>query len=114
MVRSVVKVLDILELLAEEPGRRRMLGEITGRTGLGASAAAKILQTLAARGYVVQEARRKGYRLGPMVGFLGRGAAHRGDLAAVAEPVVRRLARKVLGIATVVTICQVQSADCGS
>ncbi len=106
MIKSVLKIFDILELLAEEPERRHMLAEISARSGLNPGTAAGLLKTMLARGYVEQEAKKKGYRLGSMVSFLGRGLPHRGDVAAVAEPAARTLAEKVCGTVTVVTMQQ--------
>jgi DNA-binding IclR family transcriptional regulator len=104
MIQPVMKSLDMLELLAEEPERRYMLAEIAARTGLKLPSAAKVLQTLVERGYVEQAEAKKGYRLGRMVSILVSRVAHRADIGAVAEPLVRLLAGKTGGRAMVVTM----------
>jgi IclR family acetate operon transcriptional repressor len=106
MVKLVEKIYDIMEHLAEDPERTYMLKEIAARSGMIPNTAGNILRTMVARGYVVQGEYKRGYRLGSMVSFLARGLPHRGDVAAVAEPEARKLAEKVCGTVTVVTMYQ--------
>ena len=61
-IRSVEKVIDILELLCQEsPGLP--LSELAGRLDLNASTAHHLLATLKARGLVTQDERSKAYRI---------------------------------------------------
>lgn len=62
-IRSVDKVVDILELLSTE-SRGLPLGEIAGRLGLNVSTVHHLLATLRNRGMVAQDERSKAYRLG--------------------------------------------------
>lgn len=62
-IRSVDKVVDILELLAHE-GQGLALGDLAKRLDLNASTAHHLLATLKARGLVAQDERTKIYRIG--------------------------------------------------
>jgi DNA-binding IclR family transcriptional regulator len=62
-IRSVEKVIDILELLARE-GHGMALGEIAKRLDLNASTAHHLIATLRHRGLVSQDERTKMYRIG--------------------------------------------------
>ncbi|MGH2560886.1 MAG: IclR family transcriptional regulator [Thermomicrobiales bacterium] len=72
VIRSVDKVVDILELLAEE-SRGLPLTEIARRLGLNVSSVHHLMATLRARGIVTQDDRTKDYRIGyGLVGLVGR------------------------------------------
>lgn len=62
-IRSVEKVIDILELLARE-GQGLALGEIAKRLDLNPSTAHHLIATLKQRGLVVQDERTRVYRIG--------------------------------------------------
>ena len=62
-IRSVDKVVDILEVLSRE-SRGLALGELAKRLDLNASTAHHLLGTLKARGIVAQDERTKTYRIG--------------------------------------------------
>jgi IclR family transcriptional regulator, KDG regulon repressor len=62
-IRSVDKVVDILEVLSRE-SRGLALGELAKRLDLNASTAHHLLATLKARGIVAQDERTKTYRIG--------------------------------------------------
>jgi DNA-binding IclR family transcriptional regulator len=62
-IRSVDKVVDILEVLSWE-SHGLALGELAKRLDLHASTAHHLLATLKARGLVVQDERSKSYRIG--------------------------------------------------
>lgn len=71
-IRSVEKVVDILELLSRE-SRGIALGDLAGRLGMNASTAHHLLATLKGRGIVVQDERSKAYRIGySLVGLVNR------------------------------------------
>ncbi|MGH2533234.1 MAG: IclR family transcriptional regulator [Thermomicrobiales bacterium] len=72
VIRSVDKVVDILELLAEE-SRGLPLTEIARRLGLNVSSVHHLMATLKARDIVAQDERTKSYRIGyRLVGLAGR------------------------------------------
>jgi DNA-binding IclR family transcriptional regulator len=89
-IKSVVKVLDILEYLASA---RRPVGvsEVARAVNFHVSTAHRLLRTLASRGYVEQEAALRQYVLGPRL--LALSGAYRGGemLVQVARPELERL-----------------------
>lgn len=84
-VKSVAKVLDILEHLGAAKGGVSV-SDLARGTGLNISTAHRLLQTLLARGFAVQLASSKGYVLGPRVFHLGSAYLQGSDLAAIAQP----------------------------
>ncbi|HPJ99613.1 MAG TPA: helix-turn-helix domain-containing protein, partial [Candidatus Hydrogenedentes bacterium] len=61
--KTLQKGLLILEALAEE-ARDFSLAEVAAMSALGKSQACRLLQTLAAMGYVVRDPRTRRYRIG--------------------------------------------------
>jgi DNA-binding IclR family transcriptional regulator len=84
-VKSVVKVLDILEHLGAAQGAVSV-SELARATGLNVSTAFRLLQTLMARGYVEQERHNRGYFLGPRIFQMGSAYLQGSDLATIARP----------------------------
>lgn len=62
-IRSVEKVIDILELLARESDGLA-LGDLSRRLNLNASTAHHLIATLRGRGFIAQDERTKSYRIG--------------------------------------------------
>lgn len=89
-VQSVGRALDILEALSGE----QALGvvELAGQVGLAQGTAHRLLSTLAARGYVRQDADRR-YHLGLAAGRLADRSQR--ELTAVALPHLRALVERV-------------------
>lgn len=111
-VKSVTKVLDILECLGA--GRRPMsVSEVARATSINVSTAHRLLQTLARRGYIEQRAETRSYALGPRLLELGSAYAGNQDLLRAALPHLEALRDQVhetihLGILSggdVVEIC---------
>jgi IclR family transcriptional regulator, KDG regulon repressor len=84
-VKSVVKVLDILEHLGASQ-RTVSVSDLSRATGLNVSTAFRLLQTLMGRGYVEQERSNRGYLLGPRIFQMGSAYLQGSDLAAIARP----------------------------
>jgi IclR family KDG regulon transcriptional repressor len=84
-VKSVVKVLDILEHLGGVQGAVSV-SDLARATGLNVSTAFRLLQTLMARGYVEQERHNRGYFLGPRIFQMGSAYLQGSDLASIARP----------------------------
>jgi DNA-binding IclR family transcriptional regulator len=84
-VKSVSKVLDLLEHLGAARGPRSV-SDIARDTGLNVSTAFRQLQTLVARGFVEQDAGHRGYALGPRLYQLASAYLKGSDLAALARP----------------------------
>ncbi len=95
MIEAVVKALDIMEFLAEEPERSHALSEIAGHLKLNQATCSHTLKTLVERAYVEQMGAKKGYRLGPMIYSMTRRGPYRKDLVSAAEPLMRQLAREI-------------------
>ena len=101
-VQSVAKVLDILECIGAGKGPVSV-SEIARATGFHVSTAFRLLQTLAARGYVEQHSADRSYTLGPRIFQLGSAYLERSDLATLVRPHLEAL-RDVLGETVYLTI----------
>jgi DNA-binding IclR family transcriptional regulator len=84
-VKSVIKVLDILEHLGSSR-RAVSVSDLARATGLNVSTAFRLLQTLMGRGYAEQERSNRGYLLGPRFFQMGSAYLQGSDLAAIARP----------------------------
>lgn len=93
-IKSVAKVLDILEYLADA-GRPVGASEVARAVGFHVSTTHRLLRTLAARGYVDQHAARRSFVLGPQLHALGSAYAGAG-LVQIARPEIEAL-RDALG-----------------
>ena len=89
-IKSVGKVLDILEFLADA---RRPVGvsEVARAVNFHVSTAHRLLRTLAARGYVDQDGPLRHYVLGPRLLALSGAYRSSGMLLQVARPELERL-----------------------
>ena len=84
-VKSVVKVLDILEHIGSSR-RAVSVSDLARTTGLNVSTAFRLLQTLMRRGYVEQQRSSRGYQLGPRLFQMGSAYLQGSDLAGIARP----------------------------
>lgn len=84
-VKSVIKVLDILEHLGSSQ-RAVSVSDMARAIGLNVSTVFRLLQTLMGRGYVEQERDNRGYMLGPRFFQMGSAYLQGSDLAAIARP----------------------------
>jgi DNA-binding IclR family transcriptional regulator len=101
-VKSVAKVLDLLEHIgaAKAPAS---VSDIARATGFNVSTAFRLLQTLAARGYVEQHSEDRSYALGPRIFQLGSAYLQGSDLVGLVRPHLEAL-RDALGETTYLTI----------
>src|ERR1700754_3879896 len=104
-VKSVVKVLDILEHLGASRSAVSV-SDLARATGLNVSTAFRLLQTLMARGYVEQERSNRGYFLGPRIFQMGSAYLQGSDLATIARPHLEALRDTVGETAYLVTFSQ--------
>jgi DNA-binding IclR family transcriptional regulator len=89
-LRSVSRAVDVLMLF--DAGRPHLgVTEIAEELGVSKSTAHRLLQLLGDRGFVVQDAQSRRYRLGLTLLHLGRLVADRLDLRQEALPVMQRL-----------------------
>jgi IclR family KDG regulon transcriptional repressor len=89
-VKTVAKVLDILEHLGEV-GRPVTVSEVALMTGINVSTAHRLLQTLSRRNYIEQNQKTRAYSLGPRLFELGSAYARNMDLVGVSQPFVEKL-----------------------
>lgn len=87
-VKSATRVLDVLELLAQQP-QPMPHGEIALALGMPKSSLTELLTVLEARGYIDVDADR--YRLGPALLSLAGILLRRTDVARVAQPLIASL-----------------------
>lgn len=104
-VKSVVKVLDILEHLGSSQSAIG-LSDLSRATGLSVSTAFRLLQTLMVRGYVEQEKANRTYSLGPRIFQMGSAYLRGSDLATIARPHLEALRDEVGETAYLVTFSQ--------
>ena len=91
MIQSVVKAMNIVELLAQNPRQAMSLSEIASALGMDNSTCANILKTLASRGYVQQNGPRSGYQFGYMFYKLTNTAMENEELTKIAREDVENL-----------------------
>ena len=89
-LKSVGSALDVLECFATDG--ELGVSDIARRLGVAKSTAHRLLQTLASRGFVEQDAHSGQYRLGLHVYELGQLALTRNELRHVALPFLRQVA----------------------
>lgn len=106
MIQVIHRALHVLEHLSRVGEQPPVLGDIARATQLNSATCARILNTLMKAGYVEQEGRRKGYRLGPMAYTLTARGPYRKELVSCAEPLVRDLARLTRETVSVVILHQ--------
>ncbi len=88
MIQVIHRGLDILELIAQDRSRLYTLNEISTRLKLNKATCANIIKTLVSRGYLEQEGRMTGYRLGSMSYLLTGNYSHKQELLSAAmEPI---------------------------
>jgi DNA-binding IclR family transcriptional regulator len=89
-IKSVGKVLDILEYVADA---RRPVGasEVARAVGFHVSTAHRLLRTLASRGYLEQHAALRNFVLGPKLVALGSAFASGAGLVEIARPELEAL-----------------------
>ena len=88
-VGVLVKAMDVLDALADESPLT--VAELVARTGVSKAAAYRIVQTMERRAYLVREADRGRYSLGPALYGLGRVARSSTNLVRAARPAMESL-----------------------
>ena len=88
MIQVVNRALNILELIARDRTKLYTLNEISGQLNLNKGTCANIIKTLVNRGYLEQEGRMTGYRLGSMSYLLTGNYHYKNELLiASVEPI---------------------------
>lgn len=89
-VKSADRVVDILELLAEDP-QGLTVSQISARLGIARSSAHGLVHTLRRRGYLTQGGVPKRLQLGARLIQLGLNVSDRLELRSAARPTLERL-----------------------
>ncbi len=92
MSDSADRVLTVLEFLAKDPERPKVLSEVSGSLSIPPATCARILCAMAARGYAEKNGCRSGYRLGPMAYALSSEGPYMKDLYSEASREVQECA----------------------
>ncbi len=85
MIQVIHRALDIMELIATDRSRLYTLSEISSQLKLNNGTCANIIKTLVSRGYIEQEGRKTGYRLGSMSYLLTGNYSHKQELLEAAK-----------------------------
>lgn len=93
MIQSLIRAMDILEILSKEC-RPYSLVEISHQSKLPASTVHRILQTFCADSYVLRDETTHLYKLGPALVALGSSASRHVDLRKAVMPELRALTRE--------------------
>ena len=90
-IAAVDRALDLMQALARIGPAS--LAELAKEARCTRTAGFRLLRTMEARGFAIQDRARGSWRLGARWGGLGRAAADQGALAAVALPIMAELSR---------------------
>lgn len=91
MIQSIIRAMNIVELLAQNPRQALTLSEISEELNMDKGTCANILRTLLSRGYVQQDAPRSGYQFGYMFYKLTNTAIENNELTKIAREDVEKL-----------------------
>lgn len=95
MIQVVNRALDLLELIAVDPDRPKLLRDLAEGLQLNHGTCANILKTLILRGYVEQVGTRKGYVLGPKAYAITGNEAYYKDLLEASKEEMDRLTEAI-------------------
>lgn len=88
----VDKIINVLELLASEPGGTKFLTQISREASVPPASCARMLKSLVRRGYAEKNGPRGGYRLGPMAYALTGKGPYMKEVFEAAAPEVQKCA----------------------
>ncbi len=95
MIQVIHRAFDILEYVANDPERPKLLGEIARDMGLNAGTCANIVKTLLTRGYLEKLEMQKGYLPGKKMQSLGSNSVYKQDLIEASDDEMLKLSRKL-------------------
>jgi DNA-binding IclR family transcriptional regulator len=108
-LRTVDRALALLSHLGERPGAHA-LSELAADLGMNKAVLHRLLKTMEARGYVVQDARRRRYGLGPAARRLAQ-SGDSGEVRTLARETMHELARST-NLSTFLTVPLANDAVC--
>jgi predicted transcriptional regulator len=91
VIKVIEKALNILELLSSDQSKEFMLREIADTLNMDHGTCANIIKTLSTRGYVHQDAPRRGYKFGYMMFKLTNTAVNNEELTKMAREEIDKL-----------------------
>lgn len=91
MIRSIIKALDILELLSANENKEMGLASIADSLNMDRGTCVNIIKTLRERGYIDQSAPRSGYRMGYKLYHLTGRAIENDTLTKIARADIQEL-----------------------
>ena len=95
MIQVVNRALDILELVGRDSSRLYTLNEISTTLELNKATCANIIKTLVSRGYLVQDGRMTGYKLGSMAYMLTGNHLFKEELLSAAVGPMNELSKEL-------------------
>ena len=95
MIQVINRALNILELVSKDRNRDYSLGEIANSLNLNASTCANIVKTLLNRGYLEQQEKKLGYKLGPKAYYLTDNFSMKRELMRVSISPIQELREKI-------------------
>lgn len=90
MIQSLLRALELLEILKETP-HKCSIAELSEAAGLPPSTIHRILQTFCEKKYVLRDEHAHTYRLGPALISLGRAAGNNIRIQEAALPILKNL-----------------------
>lgn len=91
VIKVIEKALNILELLSSDQSKEFLLSEIADTLNMDHGTCANIIKTLSTRGYVHQDAPRRGYKFGYMMFKLTNTAVNNEELTKMAREEIDKL-----------------------
>ena len=91
MIKVIEKALNILELLSSDQSKEFLLSEIADTLNMDHGTCANIIKTLSTRGYVHQDAPRRGYKFGYMMFKLTNTAVNNEEITKMAREEIDKL-----------------------
>ena len=95
MIQVINRALNILEFVSKERDREFSLSEIANGLNLNASTCANIIKTLVNRGYLEQQGKKQGYKLGSQAYYLTGNFSNKKELMKVAVGPMQELRSKL-------------------
>src|SRR5690554_7672569 len=95
MIQVINRALNILELVSKEKEREYSLSEIASTLNLNVSTCANIIKTLVNRGYLEQQGRKQGYKLGAQAFYLTGNYSNKKELLRVSMEPLKALRDKL-------------------
>lgn len=103
MIQVINRAFNILELIAKDKGKEHSLREIADNLNLNPSTCANIIKTLVNRGYLEQQGKKRGYKLGSQAYYLTGNYSNKRELLKVSTPLLQRL-RDVLNESCILAV----------